>query len=109
MKKLVDVVCKGYDNTLGESLEHVIKNCNMYKDEPNVIDDPSSLDVVWKKFKECPATIEDAHKLHEWINKEWLEKHALAYTSMLGFSFRPILGDLGLAIATMIMEKSENE
>ena len=108
MRKLIDVKCKGFPNTVGESLENVIENCNRYKNEEGAIDNPDALDEVWNKIRECPAIIDDAHALYRWIN-EWLDINHLAYTSMLGFSFRPILGNIGLAISQMTMENSEEK
>lgn len=48
MGKLTDVSVKYFGRTLGSSLESVKKASEFYKNDPSTIDDPNSLDELWK-------------------------------------------------------------
>lgn len=103
MKKLTDIICDIDGRTFGELLEEIIKSCEPYKSDGDCIDNPDSLDEVWQKVKECPADASEVSKLLYWISEVWSAEHRLRFQSNLGFRFRPLLNNLGLAISTLTM------
>lgn len=103
MKKLTDVICNVDGCTFGELLEKIIENCEQYKNEEDCIDNPGSLDEVWKKVKDCPTDVDKASKLFHWISEVWLVEQHLKYQSNFGFRFRSLLDNLGLVISTLTM------
>lgn len=48
MGKLTDVSVKYFGRTLGSELESVKRASEFYKNDPGTIDDPNSLDELWK-------------------------------------------------------------
>ena len=104
MGKLTDVIVKYFGRTLGSSLESVKKASEFYKNDPEAIDDPNSLDELWKMVEECEDTKEAADKLLEDMD-DWYDKHLIDFRSMLGFSLQPLWGSVGLTLSSLIERK----
>lgn len=104
MGKLVNIGVKYYGRTLGSELESVKRDAEFYKNDPGIIDDPNSLDELWKIVEECEDTKEAANKLLEDMN-DWYDKHLIDFRSMLGFSLQPLWGAVGLTLSSLIERK----
>ena len=104
MGKLTDVSVKNFAHTLGSELESVKRASEYYKNDPSAIDDPNSLDELWKMIEECEDTKEAADKLLEDMN-DWYDKHLIDFRSMLGFSLQPLWGSVGLTLSSLIERK----
>ena len=104
MGKLTDVSVKYFGRTLGSELESVKRAAEFYKNDPSTIDDPNSLDELWKMVEECEDTKEAADKLLEDMNA-WYDKHLIDFRSMLGFSLQPLCGSVGLTLSTLTEKK----
>ena len=104
MGKLTDVSVKYFGHTLGSELESVKRAAEFYKNDPSTIDDPNSLDGLWKMVEECEDTKEAADKLLEDMNA-WYDKHLIDSGSMLGFALEPLWGSVGLILSTLMENK----
>ena len=99
MGKLVNVGVKYYGRTLGSELEICKHTAELYKNNPNSIDDPNSLDELWKMVEECEDTKEAVDKLLEDMNA-WYDKHLIDFRSMLCFALQPLWGSVGLILSS---------
>lgn len=104
MGKLVNVGVKYYGHTLGSELESVKRDSKFYNNDPSTIDDPNSLDELWKMVEECEDTKEAVDKLLEDMNA-WYDKHLIDSRSMLGFVLQPLWGAVGLTLSTLMENK----
>lgn len=108
MRKFIEVEVKNFSQTLGESLKACKKSCELYKNDTTAIDNPNSLEELWKMIEDCDATVEDAKSLQEQMN-DWYDEHLINFKTMLGFSLQPLWGSVGLALSTLQIENLENE
>ena len=104
MGKLVNVGVKYYGRTLGSELEFCKHTTELYKNNPNSIDDPNSLNELWKMVEECEDTKEAADKLLEDMDC-WFYKHLINFRSMLGFALQPLWGSVGLTLSSLMENK----
>ena len=104
MGKLVNVGVKYYGRTLGSELEFCKHTAELYKNNPNSIDDPNSLDELWKMVEECEDTKEAADKLLKDIDC-WLYKHLINFRSMLSFTLEDLRKSVRLALSTLMIRE----
>ena len=104
MGKLVNVGVKYYGRTLGAELESVKRATEFYKNDPGTIDDPNSLNELWKMVEECEDTKEAADKLLEDMNA-WYDKHLIDFRSMLGFALEDLRKSVRLALSTLMIRE----
>ena len=104
MGKLTDVGVKYFGRTLGAELESVKRATEFYKNDPGTIDNPHSLNELWKMVEECEDTKEAADKLLGDMNA-WYDKHLIDFRSMLGFALEPLYGLVGLTLSTLTENK----
>lgn len=104
MGKLVNVGVKYYGRTLGSELEFCKHTTELYKNNPNSIDDPNSLDDLWKMVEECEDTKESANKLLRDMD-DWFDKHLIDFRSMLSFTLENLWKSVRLALSTLMERK----
>ena len=104
MGKLVNVGVKYYGRTLGSELEICKHTAELYKNNPNSIDDPNSLNELWKMVEECEDTKEAADKLLEDMGC-WFYKHLINFRSMLSFTLEDLRKSVRLALSTLIIRE----
>lgn len=104
MGKLVNVGVKYYGRTLGSELEICKHTVELYKNNPNSIDDPNSLDELWKMVEECEDTKEAADKLLKDMDS-WFDKHLINFRSMLSFTLEDLWKSVRLALSTLMENK----
>ena len=104
MGKLVNVGVKYYGRTLGSELEICKHTAELYKNNPNSIDDPNSLNELWKMVEECEDTKEAADKLLEDMDC-WFYKHLINSRSMLSFTLEDLRKSVRLALSTLIIRE----
>lgn len=104
MGKLINVSIKYFGNTLESDLESCKHTAELYKNNPSSIDDPNSLNELWKMVEECEDTKEAADKLLEDMN-DWYDKHLIDFRSMLSFTLEKLWGSVGLALSTLMEKK----
>lgn len=104
MSKLVDISVKNFGHTLGSILDSTKRTAELYKNDSSTIDDPNSLDELWKMVEECEDTKEAVDKLLGDMN-DWYDKHLIDFRSMLGFSLQPLWGSVGLTLSSLMEKK----
>ena len=104
MGKLVNVGVKYYGRTLGSELESVKRATEFYKNDPGTIDDPNSLNELWKMVEECEDTKEAADKLLEDMDC-WFYKHLINFRSMLSFTLEDLRKSVRLALSTLMIRE----
>lgn len=104
MGKLVNIGVKYYGRTLGSELESCKHTTELYKNNPNSIDDPNSLDDLWKMVEECEDTKESANKLLRDMDG-WFDKHLIDFRSMLSFTLENLWRSVRLALSTLMERK----
>ena len=104
MGKLTDVSVKYFGRTLGSELESVKRASEFYKNDPGTIDDPNSLDELWKMVGECEDTKEAADKLLEDMDC-WFYKHLINFRSMLSFTLEDLRKSVRLALSTLMIRE----
>lgn len=105
MRKLIEVEVKNFGYALGKALENCKKSCELYKNDKDAIDNPKSLDELFKMVEGCRADVVHARILQDNMT-EWYDIHLVDFRSMLGFSLSPLFGAVGLTIRTL---EEENE
>ena len=104
MGKLVNIGVKYYGRTLGSELEFCKHTTELYKNNPNSIDDPNSLNELWKMVEECEDTKEAADKLLEDMDC-WFYKHLINFRSMLSFTLEDLRKSVRLALSTLMIRE----